>query len=119
MCSPACGLKALVEAHGSPGFYSDDAKDGSSLCHFQSLAKAIVYQQLAGKAAATIWNRLLSLVADGQGKPNKPNADVDRYTHTHTHTHTHTNTQTKKHTNTHTHTHTHTHTQESGQARNR
>lgn len=29
--------------------------------HFESLARAIVYQQLAGKAAATIWGRVVAL----------------------------------------------------------
>jgi len=71
LCSPACGLKALIDAHGAPGFYEDDTKDGSSLCNFRSLAKAIVYQQLAGAAASTIWTRLLALAADGQGGSDK------------------------------------------------
>ena len=65
LCSSACGLQDLVTAHGHPGFYKDD-KNGSPLCNFQSLAKAIVYQQLAGAAACTIWGRLLALAAEGQ-----------------------------------------------------
>ncbi len=31
------------------------------ISHFESLARAITYQQLAGKAAATIWGRVVSL----------------------------------------------------------
>jgi DNA-3-methyladenine glycosylase II len=74
------GLKNLVEAHGEPGFYknqpmthepinkaSTSTGTDSAISNFQNLAKAIVYQQLAGAAASTIWNRLLGLAAGGQG----------------------------------------------------
>ena len=72
------GLKDLVEAHGEPGFYqnqpmmhepinSTSTCTDSAISNFQNLAKAIVYQQLAGAAASTIWNRLLGLAAGGQG----------------------------------------------------
>lgn len=66
LSSDECGLKDLVVTHGQPSFYKDDSKDGSSMSNFQSLAKAIVYQQLAGAAASTIWNRLLTLAAEEQ-----------------------------------------------------
>jgi len=33
------------------------------ISHFESLARAIVYQQLAGKAAATIWGRAVALTS--------------------------------------------------------
>ena len=69
LSSTECGLKHLIDAHGEPGFYADK-KDGSPLTNFQSLARAIVYQQLAGKAAFTIWGRLLSLAADEPGRGN-------------------------------------------------
>lgn len=65
LSSSACGLRDLVAEHGEPGFYKD-VQNGSSMCNFQSLAKAIVYQQLAGAAASTIWNRLLGLASEGQ-----------------------------------------------------
>ena len=66
LSSSACGLSALVAEHGEPGFYNDVQNGHSSMCNFQSLAKAIVYQQLAGAAASTIWNRLLGLASEGQ-----------------------------------------------------
>jgi hypothetical protein len=66
LSSDACGINDLVTAHGQPAFYAEKTKDGSSLSNFQSLAKAIVFQQLAGAAASTIWSRLLALAAHGQ-----------------------------------------------------
>jgi DNA-3-methyladenine glycosylase II len=66
LSSDGCGLKDLVAAHGQPTFYADKCKDLSDLSNFQSLAKAIVFQQLAGAAASTIWGRLLALAAEGQ-----------------------------------------------------
>jgi len=66
LSSSACGLRDLVAEHGEPGFYKDVQNGHSSMCNFQSLAKAIVYQQLAGAAASTIWNRLLGLASEGQ-----------------------------------------------------
>ena len=66
LSSDGCGLKNLVAAHEQPAFYADESKDGSSLSNFQSLAKAIVFQQLAGAAASTIWGRLLALAAEGE-----------------------------------------------------
>ena len=45
LSSSACGLKPLVVAHGEPSFYSTES-NSSSPSNFQSLAKAIVYQQV-------------------------------------------------------------------------
>lgn len=39
--------------------------------HFDALVRSIVYQQLSGKAAATIHGRVLGLVGDGAGAPRK------------------------------------------------
>ena len=35
--------------------------------HFDALLRSIVFQQLSGKAAATIHGRVLQLVGDGEG----------------------------------------------------
>jgi len=47
-------LSPLIERHGAPTYAP--TKDP-----VLSLARAIVHQQLSGKAAATIWNRVLDL----------------------------------------------------------
>lgn len=47
-------LAPLIEAHGPPAY--TPTRDP-----VLSLARAIVYQQLSGKAAATIWSRVLAL----------------------------------------------------------
>lgn len=47
-------LAPLIEAHGPPTY--TQTRDP-----VLSLARAIVYQQLSGKAAATIWGRVLAL----------------------------------------------------------
>lgn len=39
--------------------------------HFDALVRSIVYQQLSGKAAATIHGRVLELIGDGGEAPNK------------------------------------------------
>ncbi|MEP6507698.1 MAG: DNA-3-methyladenine glycosylase [Gemmatimonadales bacterium] len=39
--------------------------------HFDALVRSIVYQQLSGKAAATIHGRVLELIGDGDGTPSK------------------------------------------------
>lgn len=39
--------------------------------HFDALVRSIVYQQLSGKAAATIHGRVLELIGDGEGAPSK------------------------------------------------
>lgn len=39
--------------------------------HFDALVRSIVYQQLSGKAAATIHGRVLQLVGDGAEAPNR------------------------------------------------
>ncbi len=39
--------------------------------HFDALVRSIVYQQLSGKAAATIHGRVLTLIGDGAGAPQR------------------------------------------------
>lgn len=39
--------------------------------HFDALVRSIVYQQLSGKAAATIHGRVLALIGDGSEAPGK------------------------------------------------
>jgi DNA-3-methyladenine glycosylase II len=39
--------------------------------HFDALVRSIVYQQLSGKAAATIHGRVLGLIGDGADAPSK------------------------------------------------
>ncbi|MEO7368324.1 MAG: DNA-3-methyladenine glycosylase 2 family protein, partial [Gemmatimonadaceae bacterium] len=39
--------------------------------HFDALVRSIVYQQLSGKAAATIHGRVLELIGDGDQAPTK------------------------------------------------
>ena len=39
--------------------------------HFDALVRSIVYQQLSGKAAATIHGRVLALIGDGDEAPEK------------------------------------------------
>ena len=39
--------------------------------HFDALLRSIVYQQLSGKAAATIHGRVLQLIGDGEGAPSR------------------------------------------------
>lgn len=39
--------------------------------HFDALVRSIVYQQLSGKAAATIHGRVLALIGDGAEAPTK------------------------------------------------
>lgn len=58
-CDPV--LRAIIEAVGS-------YRMQYSLAEFSSLAEAIVYQQLNGIAAATIWKRFVALA----GQPLKP-----------------------------------------------
>ena len=39
--------------------------------HFDALVRSIVYQQLSGKAAATMHGRVLGLIGDGVAAPRK------------------------------------------------
>ena len=39
--------------------------------HFDALLRSIVYQQLSGKAAASIHGRVLTLIGDGAGAPKR------------------------------------------------
>jgi len=52
---------AMGELAPFPGFPDSPARRRES--HYESLARAIVYQQLSGKAAATIWGRTVKLTA--------------------------------------------------------
>jgi DNA-3-methyladenine glycosylase II len=63
-------LKMMAQ-HGPPSFYQ--APKDTMLAHFQSLARAIVYQQLAGAAASTIWRRVVAAVA---AHPDPPPASL-------------------------------------------
>lgn len=56
----------LIRKHGKP-----DLKRGTDL--FQALVRSIVYQQISGKAAATIYERFVQLF-------NKPNAPIRKLT---------------------------------------
>jgi 3-methyladenine DNA glycosylase/8-oxoguanine DNA glycosylase len=53
-------MAALVEEHGLPKLGS--RRTGKS--RFEELAEAICYQQLAGRAAETIWGRVKTAVGD-------------------------------------------------------
>jgi DNA-3-methyladenine glycosylase II len=50
-------LAALIKAHGPCGLAAAQRKD-----HFSALVRAITFQQLSTKAAATIYGRLMALV---------------------------------------------------------
>jgi 3-methyladenine DNA glycosylase/8-oxoguanine DNA glycosylase len=54
------GLGAIIERVGGPGFPRP-----TSATAFEALAHSIVYQQLSGKAAATIFGRFRALYDDG------------------------------------------------------
>jgi DNA-3-methyladenine glycosylase II len=48
--------------------------------HFDALLRSIVYQQLSGKAAATIHGRVLELIGDGEGAATRiVNTSHDRF----------------------------------------
>lgn len=55
-------LRPLIELHGPPAL-------APTTDPVQSLARAIVGQQLSGKAAATIWGRVLALYPRGKFPP--------------------------------------------------
>ncbi len=57
-------LRAMLKAHGAPDLKR--AKPGKT--HFAELARTICYQQLAGRAAATIHGRFIALL-DGDPTP--------------------------------------------------
>lgn len=60
------GLGAVIERVGGPGVPPNTA--GSA---FESLARSIVYQQLSGKAAATIFGRFRALYGGGSFPSSK------------------------------------------------
>src|SRR5262245_34208907 len=47
---------------------------------FHALARAIVFQQLSGKAAGTIFNRLLALLSGGAAEPAGPSRSSPAWT---------------------------------------
>jgi len=53
-------MAALVEAHGPMRI----GRKPAASARFEALAQSIAYQQLAGRAAATIWGRVRALVGD-------------------------------------------------------
>jgi DNA-3-methyladenine glycosylase II len=57
-CDPV--LRALIEAHGPCALARSQREDP-----FTALVEAIVWQQLSGKAAATIYGRVLALLPGG------------------------------------------------------
>ena len=63
---PAMG-RAIKRLEPFPGF----PIPGEHRSHYEALARAIVFQQLAGAAASTIWNRVCALTP-GKGLPRAP-----------------------------------------------
>jgi len=59
LCRVDPDLRPLVRAHGHPNLVRTRNA-------FESLARAIVYQQLSGKAAGTIYRRFLALFPGGR-----------------------------------------------------
>ncbi len=57
-------LAAIIRQHGPCGL-----ADALRVDHFSALVRAIIFQQLSTKAAATIHARLLTLIPDGQVTP--------------------------------------------------
>ncbi len=55
-------MKQLISKYGQPEFNSDAD-------HFNALSKSIIYQQLSGKAARTIYNRFTSLFDKKKPRP--------------------------------------------------
>ena len=58
-------LAALIRQHGPCGL-----SDALRVDHFAALVRAIVFQQLSTKAAATIHGRLVALLPDGAVRPD-------------------------------------------------
>jgi len=54
---------AMQRTEAFPGFPTPELR---RISRYESLARAITYQQLAGKAAATIWGRVLALSSNGR-----------------------------------------------------
>lgn len=57
-------IAAVIEAHGVQRYVKR-----TGFTPFQMLARAIVFQQLSGKAAATIWGRFAALCPGGRVTP--------------------------------------------------
>jgi 3-methyladenine DNA glycosylase/8-oxoguanine DNA glycosylase len=62
-------MARLYAAHGAPDLRPGPAPDD----RFRALANSIAYQQLAGRAAAAIWSRVVATV----GEPFTPEAVLD------------------------------------------
>lgn len=59
----------MAEVIGRVGKCTLSARD--EWTHFDALVRSIVYQQLSGKAAATIHGRVLALIGDGSETPKR------------------------------------------------
>ncbi len=57
-------IAAVIEAHGAQRYVKR-----TGFTPFQMLARAIVFQQLSGKAASTIWGRFAALCPGGRVTP--------------------------------------------------
>ena len=55
-------MAALVDRHGPPVLKRKRSTLGAAAGHFEALAESILYQQLAGKAAASIHRRFVEAV---------------------------------------------------------
>ena len=68
-------MARLVAAHGPCPIPTRESQSA-----YQSLFRAIVYQQLSGKAAGTILGRVLTLCGDPEAAPdpaiNSPNSEL-------------------------------------------
>jgi DNA-3-methyladenine glycosylase II len=62
---------ALIKKYGPPEIdrYHLAAQAGGTIDVFQALLRSIIYQQLSGKAAATILGRVTALFPDGKATP--------------------------------------------------
>jgi 3-methyladenine DNA glycosylase/8-oxoguanine DNA glycosylase len=62
-------MAGLHDRHGPPRL----GRGAAASARFEALASSIAYQQLAGRAAATIWGRVVDVV----GRPFTPEAVLD------------------------------------------
>ena len=67
-------LAGLVAEHGPMRIPRRTAVDD----RFESLARAITFQQLAGRAASTIWGRVRALTDDHLRSTDRPGPRRDR-----------------------------------------
>lgn len=64
-------LAELIRRAGPCDMTARDARDPTARDLFQSLLRAIVYQQLSGKAAGTIYGRVENLFSDQRPSPDE------------------------------------------------